>query len=130
MDPPDALPAELRAFLFSCIESITQVELLLLLRGSDKFRGVRDLATDLRIPPAAVRRDLETLAARGLLEIKVSGETLYRYGPKTDELRQYGDQLAQHYITSRHLVLNFVSTHARSSARRFADAFKLRDKDQ
>lgn len=130
MSPSEELPPELRAFLFSCVESIAQVELLLLFRGSDRFRSVRDVAQDLRVSRTAARHDLEILAARGLLEVRVGEETLYRYAPKSDELARYGDLLAQHYITSRHLVLTFVSTHAQSAARRFADAFRIRDKDK
>ena len=123
---PEQLPAELRAFLHSCIESIEQVELLMMLRGSDRWRTTRDVATDLRLPVPAARRDLETLAARGLLEVSVQSEITYRYRPKSDDLARYGDLLAQHYVTARHVILTFVATNSRSALKRFADAFKLR----
>ena len=123
-----ALPTELRAFLHSCVESIEQVELLMMLRGSERFRTARQAASEFGIKtPARARHDLETLAARGLLEIRVAeDETSYRYRPKTEELARYCDLLAQHYITSRASVLGFVATESRQSAKRFADAFKLR----
>jgi predicted ArsR family transcriptional regulator len=124
---PEQLPAALRAFLHSCIESIEQVELLIMLRGSDRFRTAREIATDLRLPVAVARRDLETLKARGLLEVTVAPETTYRYKPKTHDLARYGDLLAQHYVTSRHVILTFVAASSRRAVKRFADAFKLRD---
>jgi hypothetical protein len=77
--------------------------------------------------PSAARHDLETLAARGLLEVLVASETGYRYRPKSGELARYCDVLAEQYITSRQTVLGYVATQSRRSIKRFADAFKLRD---
>lgn len=126
---PDRLPSELRAFLHSCIESIEQIELLMFMRGSEQFRTAREVAEALRQPIGMARRDLETLAARGLLDVSVGVETAYRYRPKTVELGRYGDLVAQYYVTSRNAILKFVTTESRLAAKRFADAFKLRRKD-
>ena len=125
-EPDSALPASLRVFLHTCIDSIGQVELLLLLRGSLRWRTVAEIATELGISTAVARRDVETLAARGLLEVRVGDETAYKYAPKSDDLARYCDELAQFYITSRQAVLSFVATESRLSIKRFADAFKLR----
>ncbi len=121
----DELPPDLRAFLHSCIQTIVDVDLLMMMRGSQGVRTARDVAEELRLPPAAARRALETLAARGLLTVQVSEETAYRYAPKSEDLARYCDVLAQYYITSRHAVLAFVA-ESRPSIKRFADAFKLR----
>ena len=125
------LPTGLRVFLHSCIESIAQVELLLLLRGSDRWRTAGEIATELNLAAPAARAAVETLAARGLLEVRVGHEIAYRYGPKSSDLAKYCDLLAQHYITSRQAVLAFVADESRISIKRFSDAFKLRGgKDQ
>ena len=129
-EAPNDLPPGLRAFLHSCIESIEQVELLMLLRGSEHRRTARDVATALRLTPAAARRDLETLAARGLLDVRVAEETTFGYRPKSEELGRYGDLLAQCYVTSRQALLGFVATESRRSLKRFADAFKLRNPEK
>jgi DNA-binding transcriptional MocR family regulator len=121
------LPAELRAFLHTCIESIEQVELLLMMRGSERVRSARDIAEDLGVPIAVARRDVETLAARGLLEVHVGEEITYRFKPKREDLANYCDLLAQYYITARHAVLGFVAAESRLSIKRFSDAFRLRD---
>lgn len=130
MPPEHSLPAELRAFLHTCIESIAQLELLLLLRGSDRFRTAGEIAEELGMPQGGARAAVETLAARGLLEVRVGDEIAYRYRPKSDDLAKYCDLLAQHYITSRQAVLTFVSDETRLSIKRFADAFKLRGEDE
>ena len=124
-----SLPSELRAFLHSCLESIEQVELLIILRGSERWRTTREVSEDLHVPLAAARRDLDTLAARGLLEVSVLQETRYRYRPKTDDLARYADLLARYYVTSRHLIFKAV-TESRPAVKRFADAFKLRDPEK
>jgi hypothetical protein len=129
-DPGEDLAPELRAFIHTFIESIEQVELLMLLRGSDRPRTAREIAVALRVSPAAARHDVETLAARGLLEIRVGDETGYRYRPKSEELGRYCDLLAQHYIVARQTVLGYIATSGRLSIKRFADAFKLRDPEK
>jgi DNA-binding FadR family transcriptional regulator len=129
-DPDHELPTELRVFIHSCIESIEQVELLLLMRGSDRMRTARDIASALRVSVAAARRNLETLAARGLLEVRVGEEIAYRYRPKSDDLARFCDLLAQFYITARQAVLGFVAAESRLSIKRFSDAFRLRDPEK
>jgi hypothetical protein len=125
-----ALSTTLRAFLHTYIDSIGQVESLLLLRGSQRWRTAAEIAAELGIAPAIARRDVETLTARGLLEVRVGEEIAYKYGPKSDDLAKYCDELAQHYITSRQAVLGFVATESRLSMKRFADAFRLRGEDK
>jgi predicted ArsR family transcriptional regulator len=130
MDHEHQLPAGLRVFLHSCIDSIAQVELLLLLRGSERFRTAREIAAELGLSAPAARAAVETLAARGLLDVRVGDEIAYRYKPKSDDLARYCDLLAQHYITSRQAVLSFVADETRMSIKRFSDAFKLREGDK
>jgi predicted ArsR family transcriptional regulator len=100
-----------------------------LLRGSDRLRTARDVSVELGLPATGARADLETLTARGLLEVRVGEEISYGYAPKTRDLARYCDTLAQFYITSRLSVLTFVANESRSSLKRFSDAFRLRDKE-
>lgn len=129
-DDTHALPPDLRAFIHACIESIEHVELVMMLRGSERIRTAREVGAELGVSATAARRALETLAARGLLEVIVGAETGYRYRPKSDDLGRYCDMLAQRYVTSRHELLRFVATESRLSIKRFADAFKLRDSEK
>lgn len=125
--PPHEVPAELRAFLYSCIDAIEQVEILVLLARSERLWSARTVASELSLSDAVCRHHLETLAARGLLQITVGQEVSYRYAPKSADLRRYGDQLAEHYTTSRTAIMRMIATAPRRSIKRFADAFKLRD---
>ena len=121
------LPSELRAFLFSCIESVEQVEILMRLHGSERAWTAREVGNGIQIADAAARAHLETLAARGLLRVSVDQETTYRYEPNSQKLRECGALLSEYYLTSRSAVLGFVAARSRAGMRTFIDAFKLRD---
>jgi DNA-binding IclR family transcriptional regulator len=128
MDTParDELPAELRAFLYSCIDSIEQVEILMTLRTAGRGCTTRAVASSLGLAEPAVRSHLETLTARGLLHAEPGSEVTYAFQPKTPALARYADLLAGHHANARTAVLRFVATSSRRT-RSFADAFKLRD---
>jgi predicted ArsR family transcriptional regulator len=119
--PP--LPPELRAFLYSCIDSVDQAELLLYLRRLGRSLTVREVSGDLGLASLPVRQHLETLTARGLLRAEIGDEVRYRYAPDSERLRGYGELLADHYAADRDAVRRSISARA---ARTFADAFKIR----
>ena len=120
---PAELPADLRAFLYSCISSVAQLDLLVRLRTSGQAATVRDLSALVGLPPATVRHDMEALTARGLLRAQVAAELEYRYAPSAAELARFGELAAAHYTENREAVIRFITAR---SARTFADAFKIR----
>jgi len=125
---PEDLAPELRAFLYSCIDAVEQVEILMLLRRSEKVWTSRAVTTELSLSEAVTRRHLEVLTARGLLHVQAESEVSYQFGPRTAELSRYAGLLAEHYARDRGAVLRFVSTSSRRT-KSFADAFKLRDSE-
>jgi predicted ArsR family transcriptional regulator len=120
------LPTELRAFLYSCIDSVEQLEILMLLCRDSGPWTARATAERLGFSDVLTRGHLETLSARGLLQIAVAADVLYAYSPKNAELRRYADQLSEHYARARTAIMRFVASNPRR-LKRFADAFKLRD---
>jgi DNA-binding IclR family transcriptional regulator len=129
METPVSLPSELRAFLHACIDGIEQIDILLLLRGSDRGWTTREVAAAIRASEPATRMHLQTLTARGLLDAKPGTEVLYRYQPRTAALRGYVDLLVEHYVRSRSDVITFVARQARQGIKSFSDAFKLKKPD-
>lgn len=129
MDTPsrDELPAELRAFLYTCIDAVEQLEILMLLRRSGRAWTAREVTRELDLAEAVTRRHLETLTSRGLLAARPGDEVSYRFFPKTEALAHYAALLAEHYATSRSAVHRFVAKG--SGSKRFSDAFKLRDQE-
>jgi hypothetical protein len=121
------LPNDLRAFLFSCIDSIEQVETLALLARSSRQWTARAVGAQLGLPDGGARHHLEALVARGLLQIAVGPEAMYSYGPKA-ELQGYADRLVEYYARDRMTVMRAIATAPRH-LKRFAEAFKLRETD-
>ena len=123
MNRPSSLPNELRAFLYSCIDSMEQADLLVRMRRAPHRRTVRELAEETGLASGMVRHHLETMAARGLLHVDVGEPTTYQYAPDSADMRRYSDLLAEYYATDRDGVARYLLSRA---ARTFADAFKLR----
>jgi hypothetical protein len=119
----DPLPAELREFLVRHIDSIAQLEALLLLRAApDEVWDVPRIARRLYVGEQEASETLAHLAAHGLLARGPSG---YRFYPLTQELLDMASILAEHY--RRHLIPLTNLIHAKPRRiRQFADAFKLK----
>jgi hypothetical protein len=123
------LTAHLRAFLYSCIDSIEQLDVLMLLRTSGEAWVAREVAKEVGLSDSRARAFLDALAARGLVHAAVRSEITYTFRPSSDALRQYTDELAAALDRSRADVLRFVAALPPSSVRSFANAFKLRDSE-
>jgi hypothetical protein len=125
---PTTIAPELRAFIYSCFDAVEQVELLVLLQRAAEPLTARAAAQACAMNDAATRHHLETLAARGLLQIAVDRETTYRFAPKRAELRAYADALVVAYEGSRTAIMRLVVTNPLRSARRIAGAFTFRER--
>ena len=124
--PREDLPSELRAFLYSCIDSIEQLDMLMLLRRSDRPKTTREVAAALTLSDSLTRAQLDMLTARGLLDARPGAEVTYRVEPKTADLARYVVLLEEAYASSRSAVVRFIATRSRRT-KSFSDAFKLRD---
>jgi hypothetical protein len=120
MDKP--VSSSLRAFLLHNIESVVQLEALLLLRREGAPLSVAAVARLLYVPEPAVAQELAILGARGLLGMV---DDFWRYAPATPEKAALVDELAETYAKALIPVTNIV--HANPlRLRRFADAFRFR----
>jgi hypothetical protein len=124
---PSAISPQLRAFIYSCFDAVEQVELLVQLQRGGQSVIARAAAQACGISDAAARHHLETLAARGLLQIAVGEETTYRFAPKTAQLTAYAQALVLEYTCSRTAIIRLVVNNPLRSARRIADAFTFRE---
>ena len=117
------LPADLRAFLTTHIDSIAQLEALLLVHASpDAVWDAQSMSKRLYISEQEARETLEHLARYGLIAPEPNG---YRYAPQSDQLATTTDLLADQY--KRHLIPITNLIHAKPRRiRQFADAFKMK----
>lgn len=113
----DPVPPPLRAFLLEHIDSVAQLEALLLLRRAGKPLPAATVAAALYVPEPAAAAELATLQARGLVTVEADG---WRY--LADPMV---DLLAETYARALIPVTNIVHGNP-LRLRRFADAFKFR----
>jgi hypothetical protein len=118
----DIVAADIKEFILAHIDSIAQLEALLLLRADpDKLWDAATTARRLYIGEREGREILARLGAEGLISRERDG---YRYAPVADKAALV-DRLGEAY--ARHLIPITNIIHQRPGRiREFADAFKLK----
>lgn len=121
------IPKEVKRFITEHINSVFQLEVLLLLYNQRAREwGAEEVDAELGIGTEEAGRQLADLHARGLLKVKESPHSLYRYGPETDELDSAVSGLAKAYSERRINVLSLIFSKDVDKVRLFAEAFRLR----
>jgi hypothetical protein len=121
--PDESVPAELRTFVLRYIDSVGQLESLLLLRADPSARWTpATLAPRLYTTEEEASAILTRLADDGFL---IAEETGYRFQCTDDPLERTLGELATFYATHLIAVTNLIHSKPRR-IREFADAFKLK----
>jgi hypothetical protein len=123
----EEFPADVERFINEQVNSVAQLEILLLLR-SDSARQwtTSDVAGALRTTPETAAEQLATLRNQELAAQQDDAGQVYRYAPSSEELRQLIDRLAAIYEERRVTVITMIYSKPVSKVRTFADAFRLR----
>jgi predicted ArsR family transcriptional regulator len=120
------LPERVRAFVERDINTVAELEALLLLTRSEAGRRwtPADLAQRLYITDRAARAVMHALHRRGL--VGREGDSVH-YAPSSDALRADVEALAASY--PRYLIAITNAIHAKPGAalREFLDAFRFRE---
>jgi hypothetical protein len=117
------LPAELLEFLAMHVDSVAQLEALLLLRQQPSLRwDAKNVASRLYIGEQDALEVLDHLATHGCL---VREPGAFRFEPQSKELAQTVELLSEYYRTHLIPITNFIHAKPRR-IRQFADAFKLK----
>ena len=126
MSETPSIPDHLKDFLLRHIDSVTELEALLLLRAEPHPWSSPALARRLYIDEPAAHRVLTALHRRGLV-VSLSDDGGFRYSPLEETLQLAVDALAQAYPVSLIPITHLIHSKPPSALRNFADAFKLRE---
>lgn len=127
MAEEEGISPQVRAFIAGQIDSVVQLEMLLLLHAdAERAWSAADLAKELRIEPNWAGAQLTALAQRGLLGVVDATGLTYRYGPNTPELATTVEGLAQAYADRRVTIISLIYSKPVDTLKSFADAFRLR----
>jgi hypothetical protein len=119
----EPLPAELREFLENHIDSIAQLEALLLLRDAPGVVwDVQATAGRLYVSEQEALSALAHLAMHGLI---ARSESRFTFDPQSEELSRGVALLAEYYRAYLIPITNLVHSKPRR-IQQFADAFKLK----
>jgi hypothetical protein len=118
------VPGDVARFIAAEIDSVGQLEVLLLLRGTpDKQWTAREVARALVSQAVSVAYWLDRMVNSGLL---TAVDDSYRYAPATPEVERTVDALAESFATYRVAVIGLIFSKPSEGVRSFSDAFRLR----
>jgi hypothetical protein len=120
-------PAQVEQFIVQYIESLAQLEGLLLMR-QDRQRSwdAEELAKALYTSPETCATLLAELEQRGLLVLADPQRRQYRYQPADPNVDQLVGDLAAIYQERRVAVITLIYSKPVSKVQTFADSFRLR----
>jgi hypothetical protein len=122
----DAISEEVRRLILENIDSVAQLETLLLLCRHREAWTPEEVAKRIYIDPATALTVLESLTRRGFCAASREDVVRFRYSPRTAERERLVEQLAEGYRTRLIPITTLI--HSKSGGvRRFADAFRLRE---
>lgn len=118
------LPDDVQRFIVDHINSVEQLEALLLVRSHPtRSWTTEEVSHALYTPVAAAQMRLSDLQARGLLSAEGDG---WRYNSASAERDQLVGELARLYRERRVTVITLIYSKPQRQVQAFADAFKLR----
>ena len=127
----DLIPEDVRQFIVDKIDSVAELEGLLLLRGNPETEWDNEaLARRLYTNPQQTEAVLERLDRLGFLAVKPGERAAYRYQPTSPALAQTADRVAEIYSKYLVPVTNLIHSKPQSKVQQFADAFKLRKENR
>ena len=125
----NGLPEDVHRFLHQNIDSVEQLEVLLLLwRTPERGWTSDDVATAVYSHPSSVVRRLAMLLGQGLLREREPG--CYQYAPRTADLHDTVTRLDHVYRERRVAVITLIASKPIENVRAFSDAFRIRRKKE
>jgi hypothetical protein len=118
------VPTEVRRFIAAEIDSVGQLEVLMLLRGApDKEWTPKEVARALVTQESSATAWLERMERRSLLTVSGGG---YRYAPPTDAVAKAIDGLAESYAHYRVAVIGLIFSKPSEGVTLLSEAFRIR----
>jgi hypothetical protein len=127
----DGFPENIRHFIADHIGSVSELETLLLLRHrSDQAWTAAAVAREMYVPVETAATHLSRFASVGLLTLSAGPDgPAYSYAPRSAELDKLTGALADLYRERRVAVISLIYSGPIEKVRSFADAFRLRRRE-
>lgn len=118
---------ELERFIATEINSLEQLEILLLLSGNPhKWWTATGVYEVIKSSVQSVQDRLNAMSDRGLLTQEVENEIRYRFAPKSEEIWRITSELRDSYKERPVKVVQAIYNKPPDAVQEFARAFRLR----
>lgn len=124
----DQIPENIRQFIYACIDSVEQIEVLALLHEQpSKEWSFLSVSQELRSTEGSVEKRLRDLSDRRVIQ-PISNAT-FRYEPRSEEIRQVVTELMGIYRLRPYRVMELIFSKPVNAMQSFADAFRFKKED-
>jgi hypothetical protein len=124
------IPEDVKQFIIDKIDSVAELEGLLLLRGNPETEwDAGELARRLYTDEQQTAGILEHLYSLGFLTVKEGKTSGFHYQPNSPKLAEIADRVAEAYSNYLIPVTNLIHSKPETKVQQFADAFKFRNKE-
>ena len=121
------IPDDIAQFVIEKIDSVAELEALLLLRREPNRKWTPDeISRRLYLTAREAFEILVGLSTKGLVLYKAGASGWYEYEPGTADLGRLVDRLCETYAKLIVPVTNLIHGKSKKRVQEFADAFKLR----
>ena len=131
-EPDHDIPANVRKFILDHVNSVEQLETLLLLHKypTSEFTAL-DVSKALYTTEESISKRLTDLETIGVVKAATGPVRRFHYLPKNADIAAAVDGLATAYQTRRVSVITMIFTKGTSNLRAFTDSFKItRDEEE
>lgn len=124
---PDDFSSDVKQFIDQHIESLAQLEALLLLKQEpERSWNAEEIAKALYVPAELAETLLAEFVRRGFAKVTPSPPVCYSYGPSDEKLNDLIGQVATAYQDRRVAIISLIYSKPLNKVQTFADAFRLR----
>lgn len=117
---------DVRQFIFEHIDSVEQLEILLLLRDRPgDVWTIQAISKQMRSSESSVRQRLMSIQSSGLIKLVGTNPESYSYSPWSSEIDSVVKSLDESYRIRKHSVFELIFSPLKR-ARKFADAFTIK----
>lgn len=125
MSKRDDLPQDVRIFLETSIDSIEQLQVLLLLFSKPERQWtIAEITTELRSATSSIEKRIQDLYGRNIL-VK-SADSFHKYRSTSPEVQALIAGVAEHNHLRPYQVIDAIYSTSSKSIQAFADSFKVR----
>ena len=129
--PAHRIPLAVKRFIWSTINSIDQLEVLLfVMSNAERFWTAEEIRSRIRVNQENVAEKLRELAQSKLVVMEPNSDE-YRYAPESPALAdEVARSLQQAYDEGKNSLFELIYTRPFDNIRVFSDAFRVRKEDR